>query len=306
MKKYLFPLFLFNIAYFILSSENFIFYCNVANLLDINFEKSANSFFKESLFYDKATRLLWIDKLQAIYKAYKKNFTKIEFFLDDKNNFDAIFYLKNKKKFYFSDGKMLPKDKLKNKDKYVDYFYSSYYNHSNYKIYSKYLISKKNDYDFYFSIYGKNKNEILDNLIKLTFLKKSFYFNKKNKASSQLNKIFQEIDNNKSSKNYFTKNIKIISTFNYRNILYQNKLSLHSFGIAIDIIPKDKNKFIYWYWAIPFVDEWWKIKENEKFQIPKELIEIFESHFFYWGGRWYMFDIMHFEYKPEIFYKRVK
>ena len=32
-----------------------------------------------------------------------------------------------------------------------------------------------------------------------------------------------------------------------------------------------------------------------------KVVEIFERHGFIWGGRWYHFDTMHFEYRPEMF-----
>lgn len=31
-----------------------------------------------------------------------------------------------------------------------------------------------------------------------------------------------------------------------------------------------------------------------------KIVEIFERHGFIWGGRWYHFDTMHFEYRPEM------
>ena len=37
-----------------------------------------------------------------------------------------------------------------------------------------------------------------------------------------------------------------------------------------------------------------------------ELIAIFEKYGFIWGGRWYHFDTMHFEYRPEILLYREK
>jgi D-alanyl-D-alanine carboxypeptidase-like protein len=37
-----------------------------------------------------------------------------------------------------------------------------------------------------------------------------------------------------------------------------------------------------------------------KDQIPWEIIRIFESHGFIWGGKWYHYDTMHFEYRPEL------
>ena len=32
-----------------------------------------------------------------------------------------------------------------------------------------------------------------------------------------------------------------------------------------------------------------------------ELVNIFEKNGFIWGGRWYHYDTMHFEYRPEMF-----
>ena len=35
-------------------------------------------------------------------------------------------------------------------------------------------------------------------------------------------------------------------------------------------------------------------------RIPWEIVEVFEKHGFVWDGKWYHFDTMHFEYRPEI------
>lgn len=35
--------------------------------------------------------------------------------------------------------------------------------------------------------------------------------------------------------------------------------------------------------------------------IPMEIVRVFEKHGFIWGGRWYHYDTMHFEYRPEFF-----
>ncbi len=35
-------------------------------------------------------------------------------------------------------------------------------------------------------------------------------------------------------------------------------------------------------------------------QISERDIDIFERHGFIWGGRWYHFDTMRFEYRPEL------
>ena len=38
-----------------------------------------------------------------------------------------------------------------------------------------------------------------------------------------------------------------------------------------------------------------------KNQIPIRIVRIFENHGFIWGGYWYHYDTMHFEYRPELF-----
>jgi len=35
-------------------------------------------------------------------------------------------------------------------------------------------------------------------------------------------------------------------------------------------------------------------------QIPIQIVRIFEKHGFIWGGYWYHYDTMHFEYRPEL------
>jgi D-alanyl-D-alanine carboxypeptidase len=81
-------------------------------------------------------------------------------------------------------------------------------------------------------------------------------------------------------------------TYNCRPILNTNRLSVHAFGAAIDVNAKFSD---YW--------EWSKGKDGKivwKNRIPTAIGEIFERHGFIWGAKWYHFDSMHFEYRPEI------
>jgi hypothetical protein len=71
--------------------------------------------------------------------------------------------------------------------------------------------------------------------------------------------------------------------------------SPHGYGIAIDIAVKHSH---YWRWARPAGGE--PVYRNE---IPAEIVRIFERHGFIWGGRWYHYDTMHFEYRPELLSK---
>jgi peptidoglycan LD-endopeptidase CwlK len=35
--------------------------------------------------------------------------------------------------------------------------------------------------------------------------------------------------------------------------------------------------------------------------IPRQIVLVFEKYGFIWGGKWYHYDTMHFEYRPELF-----
>lgn len=80
-------------------------------------------------------------------------------------------------------------------------------------------------------------------------------------------------------------------TFMWRNIADTERRSAHSFGVAIDINPKRSH---YWNWLRPNRPVTW---HNA---IPQEIVDAFEAEGFIWGGRWYHYDTMHFEYRPEL------
>ena len=84
-------------------------------------------------------------------------------------------------------------------------------------------------------------------------------------------------------------------TFVWRKIKGTNRLSTHSFGITIDINVKYSD---YWQWDCLCEDE--SIPVSYKNRIPFGIAEVFEKHGFIWGGKWYHFDTMHFEYRPEL------
>ena len=80
-------------------------------------------------------------------------------------------------------------------------------------------------------------------------------------------------------------------TYNCRDIAGSSMRSAHAYGAAIDINTKAAD---YWRWsANPQAPVW-------KNRIPVEIVRLFEQHGFIWGGYWYHFDTMHFEYRPEL------
>jgi len=81
-------------------------------------------------------------------------------------------------------------------------------------------------------------------------------------------------------------------TFNWRVIAGTDRLSVHSFGAAIDINPAVAS---YWRWR----DQGDGVVSYHN-NIPIAIVEVFERHGFIWGGKWYHYDTMHFEYRPEL------
>jgi D-alanyl-D-alanine carboxypeptidase len=82
-------------------------------------------------------------------------------------------------------------------------------------------------------------------------------------------------------------------TYNCRPIAGTHNRSMHAYAAAIDINTKYSD---YWRWG-----SGGKAEPRWRNQIPIEIIRIFEKHSFIWGGYWYHYDTMHFEYRPELF-----
>jgi hypothetical protein len=81
--------------------------------------------------------------------------------------------------------------------------------------------------------------------------------------------------------------------FNWRTVAGTRRLSVHSFGAAIDIASHQGDS---WMWAGGRKDA----VPGWRNRVPLELVAIFEAEGFIWGGRWYRFDTLHFEYRPEL------
>lgn len=147
---------------------------------------------------------------------------------------------------------------------------------------------------FFEALYGKDKQEIEKNLVKIDWQTSKgvvkLLVNHKGEVDKKLYLIGQEIAKLPPNERIWGDNP---STYYYRTIKDTNRLSMHSFGIAIDISPSKAT-----YWKNEAKDEIAKI--GYKNNIPLSIVEIFEKYGFIWGGRWYHYDTMHFEYRPEL------
>jgi hypothetical protein len=111
-----------------------------------------------------------------------------------------------------------------------------------------------------------------------------------NGVADQLEKVSRELDALPEAMIRFL--VPMSGTYNCRPIAGTDRFSVHAFGAAIDINAAFGD---YWQWAKrPDSAVVWRNR------IPREIVEIFERHGFIWGGRWYHFDSLHFEYRPEL------
>jgi hypothetical protein len=85
--------------------------------------------------------------------------------------------------------------------------------------------------------------------------------------------------------------IPTAGTYNCRSVAGSSARSMHAYGAAIDLNVAYAD---YWRWSKDANAPTWKNR------IPSEIVRTFEQHGFIWGGYWYHFDTMHFEYRPEL------
>jgi hypothetical protein len=144
------------------------------------------------------------------------------------------------------------------------------------------------------AMYGDcKKNEVIKNLRAIKWLPKhdggSVTITKINGVDKALEAVSLDLD---ELPNEFIKYLNpTAGTFNCRVVAGAKYMSMHAYGAAIDINAKFAD---YWRWALNVRGE-----PKWKNQIPIEIVRIFEKHGFIWGGYWYHYDTMHFEYRPE-------
>jgi hypothetical protein len=145
------------------------------------------------------------------------------------------------------------------------------------------------------AMYGDcKKGEVVKDLRSIPWLSKhgggSVTVTTINGVDKALESVSRELD---ELPNNFIKYLQpTAGTYNCRTIAGTNIRSMHAYAAALDINTKYSN---YWRWA--------SINSGElkwQNQFPIEIIRIFEKYCFIWGGYWYHYDTMHFEYRPEL------
>ncbi|MBA2433753.1 MAG: M15 family metallopeptidase [Chthoniobacterales bacterium] len=147
--------------------------------------------------------------------------------------------------------------------------------------------------DFFLALYGASESAVAANCVEVDFCGSSVKFNKRCGAADALRAVAVDLEKVFAQKPALRVYVqKLAGTFNWRKIAGTKRLSNHSFGTAIDL---NLDKAAYWRWQKPEQLETFSRKDW-----PNEIVEAFERHGFIWGGKWWHFDTMHFEYRPEI------
>lgn len=199
---------------------------------------------------------------------------------------------------YFTDGSTMIYDDGKKKDFVTmldnsdpeDMFFETYDTSSTTP---KYLhdVGRSRSEQLFKKLYGSSESAVRKQLVSVPWFGGKVLFSSSNGAARQLAKVQKELAQHPELKKY----LKSSGTFYWRNVRGAKRLSAHSYGMAIDIGVDYSD---YWLWKNKGAGELKKITYYNR--IPMKIVEIFEKYGFVWGGRWYHFDTMHFEYRPEL------
>lgn len=144
-------------------------------------------------------------------------------------------------------------------------------------------------------MYGSSAAEVRTHLVDVQWFGQKIPFTSVNSAADSLRAVQADIlANHPELKKYFDKS----SSFYWRPVRGAQRLSAHSYGVTIDICTEFSN---YWRWSNRGKEEL-DVLPSFQNRIPDEVIMAFERHGFIAGAKWYHFDSMHFEFRPELLY----
>lgn len=152
----------------------------------------------------------------------------------------------------------------------------------------------RND-DFFRSIYGKTEAQVAGTLQRAAYKGQNgtvrFAMSARQCVVGQLQAALDAIAAEGPDMDRFLENPG--GSFNWRKIAGTQRLSAHSYGIAVDF-----NTQLGGYWRWDSASEGAVGDYNNAY--PEQLVRHMERFGFIWGGKWHHYDGMHFEYRPEL------
>lgn len=230
--------------------------------------------------------------------------------------------------FYWANGSFLPAEEFANKDNYWSLLYSYQKELADPEKYSeeqkksiKEFSSKESRKNgagtpmfFFDALYDSSSRRSLEqHIVRISFLgNKTNVHERMKEPLKRVEEKILALAKKDSEVQAFIDNLKSNDAYYWRIIEGTNRKSFHSLGIALDLLPKSQGgKQIFWSWAADkYPDTWMLIPLKNRWMPPNSVIKIFEDEGFIWGGKWVIYDNMHFEYHPELiqynFYKQDK
>lgn len=220
--------------------------------------------------------------------------------------------------FWWASGRFLPEEELRNADRYwpVIYSYASVledpegFDEERIRRVKEYSSSesRKNGagtppffFDFLYS--ADSQREIESHIVQATFL------NRRTRIHERIRKPLRRVEEkivalarNDGRVADFVASIQSSDAYHWRIIDGTTRKSFHSYGIAVDVLPRSLGgKAIFWSWEKDRnPDGWMVLPLSRRWMPPDEVVRIFEEEGFIWGGKWGIWDNMHFEYHPEL------
>jgi hypothetical protein len=152
---------------------------------------------------------------------------------------------------------------------------------------------------FFRRMYGNSAKRVAENLVRVEWLNgTSVRFTKVNGAAEALGRVRDELRG--LPEDVQRQVSKPAGTFQWRQISGTTRLSMHSFGAAVDFqLPREVYRYWKWDTSSPTGLPAYPVSILEDSRL-KQIVEVFERQGFIWGGKWFHYDTMHFEYRPEL------
>jgi peptidoglycan L-alanyl-D-glutamate endopeptidase CwlK len=174
--------------------------------------------------------------------------------------------------------------------------------------------------DFFKKMYGDTQDKVKSNLTTLYWMPKVFQqtyplqVTTINDVDKKLEWCSHKLEQLCEQKPEYIKFLeKPGGTFCWRTIAGTDRMSAHSYGMTIDINVDHSDYWLWDYKRENNIPDSKVILEKDipsntlpkyRNKIPQEIVDIFESQGFIWGGKWHHYDTMHFEYRPELLIQR--
>jgi hypothetical protein len=249
--------------------------------------------------------------MNALLSAYPEHIDRVEF----RGNDWAL--LMRDKWFYFAEGKMLPEDQLVNSANYRSYQFYDY--PAELPEWAEATPEETARYRNWTTTRSQNQiqrsNFFLENLWQARTREEMesrvaiiTFFGKQTKMHQELagklvfiERLIQAQARNDSQVRTWMNSVTTLEGYGWRNIADSQSRSYHSYGLAIDLLPGSLGgKQTYWLWTSQHREDWWNVPYTDRYHPPTSVIKLFETYGFIWGGKWGLYDTMHFEYRPEI------